>query len=175
MRQRLGVASVLLKDPELLVLDEPANGLDPQGMNALRMLLRRLGDEGRTVFVSSHLLGEVEQLCDEVAVIDRGRCVAQGRLAHLLRREHRARIRVHGGARTALTVLRAAGIPCEEGPDGTLRVRVDAADAWHITRVLADHGIYVGELDLARETLEDRYLELVTSGCERAALGTWGR
>lgn len=84
-RQRLGIAAAaLLKDPELLVLDEPANGLDPAGIREVRTLLRRLGDEGRTVFVSSHLLAEVEQVCDRVAIIARGRTVAAGRVADVL-------------------------------------------------------------------------------------------
>src|SRR6188508_642128 len=78
MRQRLGIAIALLKDPELLVLDEPANGLDPAGIREVRELVRHLGAEGRTVFLSSHLLGEVEQVCDEVAIVSGGRTVAQG-------------------------------------------------------------------------------------------------
>ena len=78
MRQRLGIAAALLPDPELLVLDEPANGLDPAGIVEMRGLLRRLGEEGRTVFLSSHQLNEVEQICDHVAVIVQGRCVASG-------------------------------------------------------------------------------------------------
>lgn len=84
MRQRLGIVAALLKDPELLVLDEPANGLDPAGIREVRTLLRRLCDEGRTVFVSSHLLAEVEQVCDRVAIFARGRTVAAGRVADVL-------------------------------------------------------------------------------------------
>src|SRR4051794_7915514 len=84
MRQRLGLAAALLKDPALLVLDEPANGLDPAGIREVRELLRGLGAEGRTVFVSSHLLSEVEQTCDAVAILDRGRCVTQGAVAEVL-------------------------------------------------------------------------------------------
>lgn len=78
MRQRLGIAAALLKDPELLILDEPANGLDPEGIVEVRHLLRRLAIEGRTVFVSSHQLAEVQQMCDQVAVLAHGRCVAAG-------------------------------------------------------------------------------------------------
>ncbi len=175
MKQRLGVASVLLKDPELLVLDEPANGLDPHGISELRTLLRRLGDEGRTVFVSSHLLGEVEQLCDEVAIINEGRCVAQGRLANLLSVGHQARVRVHGSGRAARTLLESAGLPCVESTDGALLVRVEVEDAWWITKVLAEHGIFVTELDVARTTLEECYLELVTRSDDQASIGRWGR
>src|SRR5438874_6936427 len=83
MRQRLGVARVLLADPELLILDEPANGLDPAGILEFRGLIRRLVDEGRTVMLSSHLLDEVEKTCDAVAIVDRGQVVAQGTIAEL--------------------------------------------------------------------------------------------
>lgn len=85
MKQRLGLAMALLRQPQLLVLDEPSNGMDPAGMRDLRGLLRALADEGVTVFLSSHLLHEVEQLCDRVAVMAQGRLVAQGAVATLLR------------------------------------------------------------------------------------------
>ena len=84
MRQRLGVAIALLKDPELLILDEPANGLDPAGIREMRDLLRRLGDEGRTVFVSSHQLVEVQQVCDRVGIVVAGRMVATGTVAEVM-------------------------------------------------------------------------------------------
>ena len=89
MRQRLGLAQALLKDPELLILDEPANGLDPAGIKEIRELLRSLGDEGRTVFVSSHLLTEIQHTCDRVAILTRGRCVAAGTVDDVLQRGHR--------------------------------------------------------------------------------------
>ena len=110
MRQRLGLAAALLKDPELLVLDEPANGLDPAGIREIRVLLRRLGAEGRTVFVSSHLLSEVEQTCDSVAILRAGRCVAAGPVRQVL-----ARRRPAPGGRG-----RASG---RGGPDGRPRCR----------------------------------------------------
>ncbi len=78
MRQRLALAAALLKDPELLILDEPANGLDPAGIRHVRALIRELADEGRTVFLSSHILSEIEHTCDRVAILTRGRCVAHG-------------------------------------------------------------------------------------------------
>ena len=86
MRQRLALAAALLKDPALLILDEPANGLDPSGIREIRTLLRSLGAEGRTVFVSSHLLSEVEQTCDSVAILSAGRCIAAGPVADVLGR-----------------------------------------------------------------------------------------
>ena len=81
MKQRLGLAAALLKDPGLLILDEPTNGLDPAGMAEMRVLIRRLADEGRTVLLSSHLLGEIEQICDRVGVISQGRLVAERTVA----------------------------------------------------------------------------------------------
>src|SRR5438093_5185677 len=84
MRQRLGIGAALLKDPELLILDEPANGLDPAGIKEMRDLLRRLGDEGRTVFVSSHILSEVQHTADQVAILARGRAVAMGPVGDVL-------------------------------------------------------------------------------------------
>src|SRR5919108_5186571 len=87
MRQRLGIAAALLKDPALLILDEPANGLDPAGIKEVRDLLRRLGGEGRTVFVSSHILSEVQQTCDRVAILARGRCIATGAVSDVLATE----------------------------------------------------------------------------------------
>ncbi|MGH9153475.1 MAG: ABC transporter ATP-binding protein, partial [Acidimicrobiales bacterium] len=84
MRQRLGIAAALLKDPAVLILDEPANGLDPAGIKEIRQLVRRLGDEGRTVFVSSHLLTEIQATCDRVAILTRGRCVAAGPVDQVL-------------------------------------------------------------------------------------------
>ncbi|HEV8421258.1 MAG TPA: ATP-binding cassette domain-containing protein, partial [Actinomycetota bacterium] len=84
MKQRLGIAAALLKDPELLILDEPANGLDPAGIKEVRDLLRTLGAEGRTVFVSSHQLSEVQVMCDRVAILSRGRCVAAGPVGEVL-------------------------------------------------------------------------------------------
>src|SRR5918999_5708439 len=84
MRQRLGIAAALLKDPELVILDEPANGLDPAGIKEVRELVGLLGREGRTVFLSSHILSEVAQVCDQVAILSRGRCVAGGSVAEVL-------------------------------------------------------------------------------------------
>ena len=175
MRQRLGVASVLLKDPDLLVLDEPANGLDPSGMSALRTLLRRLGDAGRTVVVSSHLLAEIEQLCDEVAVMDHGARVAHGRLPELLGADERVRARVHGDTASACAALRATGMVCEVTVSGEVLVHVAPDDGWRVSRALADHGLYVTELGPVHRSLEDRYLELVADNRDDAAVEVWGR
>jgi ABC-2 type transport system ATP-binding protein len=111
MRQRLGLAAALLKDPEVLLLDEPANGLDPAGIKEVRDLLRGLGREGRTVFVSSHLLSEVRQTCDRVAILARGRCVAAGPVAQVLANGHGAGLLVRlDDLDRGRAVLKATGI-----------------------------------------------------------------
>ena len=160
MRQRLGIAAALLKDPALLVLDEPANGLDPAGIVQVRELVRSLGREGRTVFVSSHQLSEVRQMCDHVAILARGRCVAAGPVGEVLagRRAARLVVRVDdldGGA----AVLCEAGITAAVS-DGTIRVALDPAEAARVTRALADRGLYVTELRAEEADLETVFLEL---------------
>jgi ABC-2 type transport system ATP-binding protein len=164
MKQRLGVAAVLLKDPELLILDEPSNGLDPAGMREMRTLVRRLASEGRTVFVSSHLLSEVQQTCDRVAVVAGGRCVASGPVADLLRGAvSRYRIRVPGGQAErdrAVDVLHGEGRTVAPADDGRLVAEVGPDDAHQITRVLAEAGLYVAELSPVERSLEEVFLEL---------------
>jgi ABC-2 type transport system ATP-binding protein len=164
MKQRLGVAAVLLKDPHLLILDEPANGLDPAGMLEMRTMIRRLGAEGRTVFFSSHNLTEVQQTCDRVAVVARGRCVASGSVADLLRGEvSRYRVRVPGGiaeADHAVTLLRAQGMTVEPDDSGALLIGIGRGDAHEVTRLLAGAGIFLGELTPIERTLEEAFLEL---------------
>ena len=118
MRQRLGLAGALLKDPALLVLDEPVNGLDPAGIREIRELLRALGAEGRTVFLSSHLLSEVEQTCDRVAIIDRGRLVLSGRVDDVLAEAARPSLLVGLDDTVAAgEVLRRAGLDVEPAGD----------------------------------------------------------
>ncbi|KUJ37198.1 ABC transporter ATP-binding protein [Streptomyces albus subsp. albus] len=166
MRQRLGVAAALLKDPELLILDEPTNGLDPAGMAAMRDLISGLRREHRTVLLSSHLLTEVEQLCDRVAVIRQGRLVAEGTVAEL-------RAGAGGGGLTlradrperaaelvrALPVVRSAQVA-----DGELRVLVDPGEAAAVNRLLVEAGIEVSELRRHQVSLEDAFFELVGDG-----------
>ena len=102
MRQRLGLASALLGDPELLVLDEPTNGLDPAGMQEMRLFIRRLAEEeGKTVFLSSHLLHEVEQVCDRVLILNQGQVIAQGRVDDLLGQAHAVEMRITDAERAA--------------------------------------------------------------------------
>ncbi len=162
MRQRLGLAAALLKDPDLLILDEPANGLDPAGIRQVRELLCNLGREGRTVFVSSHLLAEVEQTCDRVAILHRGRCVAEGGVAEVLASAGPAGLRVTiDDLASGADVLRRAGLPVEP-VDGYLRVGVSPADAREVSRLLASAQLWVTELRSEDRTLEDLFLELTS-------------
>ena len=160
MRQRLGIAIALLKDPQLLVLDEPANGLDPSGIKEVRELLRSLGAEGRTVFVSSHLLSEVQQTCDRVAVLARGRCVASGRVDEVLeaRRSRGLVVRV-GNLERGLAALAEAGLAATL-EDGYLRVDVPPAEAERVTRALVRKRLYLTELRPEEISLEAVFLEL---------------
>jgi ABC-2 type transport system ATP-binding protein len=161
MRQRLGIAAALLKKPRLLILDEPGNGLDPAGIREVRELLRRLGDSGTTVFVSSHLLAEVEQVCDRVAIINHGRLVTSGSVADVVQRTHGAPtdvlVRVadlHGAA----TVLSTAGFQVRHGGDHLVITNVD--DPAYITCALSRGNHYVRELRPLAADLESVFLAL---------------
>ena len=161
MRQRLGLAGALLRQPELLILDEPTNGLDPRGIQEIRALLLGLNAKGTTVFLSSHLLAEVEQLCRRVGVVDRGRLVLQDSLATLR-------------APTGSVVVRtpdpewAAGLLDGEltGRDGD-RLVIRAADPAELNARLVKHGIRISELAEERRTLEDVVLAATTGSADR--------
>ena len=160
MRQRLGIAIALLKDPELLVLDEPANGLDPAGIKEVRDLLKGLGAEGRTVFVSSHILGEVQQVCDRVAILSRGRCVRAGPVDEVLSGGRRTGLVVRlADLQAGLAALAEAGIRAAPG-DGFIRVDLPPSDAEEVTRALARRRLYLTELRPEEASLEAVFLEL---------------
>jgi ABC-2 type transport system ATP-binding protein len=166
MRQRLGIARCLLADPELLILDEPTNGLDPAGITEFRSFVRDMVGEGRTVFLSSHLLDEVEKICDMVAIVDRGRILMQGTVAEMA-----------SGGRPSIAIgcddIAAAQRMLRDHPavadavevDGELRVTLsddtDAAVA-DVNRRLVEAGIAVHRLEPARVTLEERFLEVTS-------------
>ncbi|HEY1740403.1 MAG TPA: ABC transporter ATP-binding protein [Acidimicrobiia bacterium] len=164
MKQRLGVASVLLKRPDLLILDEPANGLDPAGIIEMRELVRALGAQGNTVFVSSHLLSEIEQTCDRVGIVDRGRIVSVGRVDELLKAgSSRYTVKVPGGVEArdrAMGVLTAHGWTVALDDDGDAVVDVEPERAHEITRWLASEGLYVNELTPVTRTLEEAFLAI---------------
>jgi ABC-2 type transport system ATP-binding protein len=178
MRQRLGIALALLGAPEVLVLDEPTNGLDPQGMRDVRLLLRRLADQGTTVFVSSHLLAEVEAMCDRVGVLARGRLVAEGPPSRLRPSGRRLRVEVDDAARARTLLAACPGVTEEEAPEparstgaplrgspdpsgGTLRLRLAApASPAAVNAALVQGGVAVSALVPVAERLEDVFLEL---------------
>jgi ABC-2 type transport system ATP-binding protein len=168
MRQRLGIGAALLKDPELLILDEPANGLDPAGIVEVRELLRSLGHEGRTVFVSSHILSEVQHTADRVAILSAGRAVAVGPVGEVLRagRAEGLLVRVDDPA-AGLRALAEAGIAAASD-DGILRVELPAAGAATVTKALADRGVYLSELRPDEADLETVFLELTRGIGEEA-------
>jgi ABC-2 type transport system ATP-binding protein len=149
----------LMKDPELLILDEPANGLDPPGILEVRTLMRGLAAEGRTVFVSSHILSEVEHACDRVAIVAHGKCIASGRVEELLRgATGRYRVRANDGR--APDVLARSGWTVKPDGDGTFVVDVGTAPSDTVTRALAEAGIFLSELTPVARSLEEVFLEL---------------
>ena len=164
MRQRLGIGAALLKDPELLILDEPANGLDPAGIKEVRDLIRLLGREGRTVFVSSHILSEVAQVCDRVAILSKGRCVATGSVAEVLERTGDSGVVLRSDDLTAArTILTNAGIETERRGD-LLRAGVPPGEAARVTESLAREGHFLTELRPDHADLETVFLELTGEG-----------
>jgi len=162
MRQRLGIATALLGDPRVLILDEPANGLDPAGIREVRDLVRRLGGEGRTVFLSSHLLAEVEQVCDQVAIIARGHTVAHGSVADVLADARPAAMWVRvGEVEAGAAALRRAGFTVDADADGDrMRVEVAPDDGERISRALVAEGHYPIELRPVETSLEDAFFAL---------------
>lgn len=168
MRQRLGIATALLGDPPVLMLDEPANGLDPEGIVWIRHLLRRLAREGRTVLVSSHLMNETAAFADHLLVLGRGRLLADTPVQDFIEQHTHARVRVRTGepARLRATLL-AQGYPVAEDADG--RWVVEGARAEQIGALAAREGIPVLELTDERASLEQAYLALTTDEAEFAA------
>jgi len=165
MRQRLAIACTLIKDPDLLIFDEPANGLDPEGIVQVRELIRSLGAEGRTVLVSSHILSEIKQTADQVAILSRGRTSASGPVGSFFAEEERPGLVVRiSDAVRALSILEAAGIDAvrTDGDGDGLRVSCPPAEAERVTRTLADAGVYVREIRPDGSDLESAYLRLTS-------------
>lgn len=168
MKQRLGVAAALLKDPELLILDEPTNGLDPAGMVDMRGLIRTLGLGGRTVLLSSHLLGEVEQICDRVGVIRNGKLVVEGTVAEL-RGGAGLLLRADPLDRTRRLAEEVYGAEHVRVVDDGLVLAIDPAQAGEITQRLVAGGVVVRELRPMERSLETAFLELTGEGEVRDA------
>ncbi len=168
MRQRLGVAACLLGDPELLILDEPMNGLDPAGMASMRTMIKVLVGEGRTVMLSSHLLDEVERTCDAVAIVDRGRVIRQGPIDELLHGTADIVVQVDcDESASAARVIEEAGIALSAADSGTgltITLRADSGReaVAEINRRLVEAGITVYSLREVRTTLEDWFLSVTS-------------
>ncbi|MFD3405602.1 ABC transporter ATP-binding protein [Kribbella sp. NPDC058693] len=159
MKQRLAIAATLLKEPDLLIFDEPTNGLDPAGIREIRETMRGLGDQGKTVLVSSHILAEVEQVADTVSIIGHGRLLASGTVAEVIGGSTAPTVKVavdnHGAATRILT---AAGMIVRA--DGNYLLVEGAPDPADVTRRLAHQELYVSELVPVRADLESVFLEL---------------
>lgn len=161
MKQRLGIASALLGDPEVLVLDEPTNGLDPRGVAEMRELIRKLGGRGSTILLSSHMLGEVEQVCDRVGVMSQGHMVSEGGVGELRGQNDEVKVRAEP-VEEALRVAREAGFEAagEVGPDGALRLVAAGDSVPELVERLVGSGVRLYELCPARRSLEEAYLEV---------------
>lgn len=164
MRQRLGIAAALLQPRDLLVLDEPTNGLDPQGTREVRHLITQLGHDGVTVFVSSHLLSEVSQICSHVGVMSVGRMVWQGALAELAAQQ-RVRVRVTTGAPDdAVRVLRGLGLDEVRMVEGGADAVLGRAAPEEVVTALVEAGVGVREFHVEQPSLEDMFVALTGEG-----------
>jgi len=159
MKQRLGVAAALIKEPDLLILDEPTNGLDPQGMIDMRNLIVELGKGSRTVLVSSHLLGEVEQMCTRIGVIQKGRLVAEGTIDEL-RGATTLSVRADPVPHAQEVLTRMLGADSVSQADGVFNLKVDPARAAEVNRELVTAGVAVSELVAGQKSLEEIFIEL---------------
>jgi len=170
MKQRLGIAAALVKDPELLILDEPTSGLDPAGTKEVRELIPKLAAEGRTIFLCSHLLHEVELTCQRVAIIKQGSILAMGRVDELLRRGKVLQVRVdEGESAKAAAVLRSLPWVASAAVDGDyILVEAPVERAKEVTAALAGQGIYLSEMRAQDTSLESFFLEVT----EEAKNGT---
>lgn len=166
MKQRLGIAAALLPDPELLVLDEPTNGLDPAGIHEVRAFMRQLGRQGKTVFVSSHLLTEVERMCDHVIVLDKGRLVFQGTTRQLLSRGSGLTLAPEDIRMTKRLagICRAAGHQVEEGPDAVTVHGAGPGVAAALNRAAFQAGIVLREIHAGGSDLEQTFLSMTGEG-----------
>ena len=163
MKQRLGLAYALLGDPEILILDEPTNGMDPAGMAEIRDLVRRLGTGGRTVLLSSHLLHEVEAVCDSVAILSRGKLIAQGDVSELVKSGEQVQLRTTDDAKAKEVLSMVDWVSEVEEEEGYLVASAPSSRSGELTAALSGAGVYVTEMRPRAKSLEQYFLE-VTGG-----------
>ena len=162
MRQRLGIALAILGKPDLVLMDEPTNGLDPQGMKEVRDLISRLSREvGLTVFLSSHLLHEVEQICTRIAVVNKGRVIESGKVTDLLRQSESYDVHAHPTNAASEAISRLGWASVEASEDGMLSVRLTGGSAAELNKALVEGGAAVSALIPRRPSLEELYLRLM--------------
>ena len=159
MKQRLGVAAAMLKDPDLLILDEPTNGLDPQGMAEMRKLIKEIGQGDRTVLLSSHLLGEVEQICDRVGVISNGRLVKQSTVQDLIGEEG-VLVRAQPIDQAQELLTKMFGIDAISRQDGAIHLKTKPENSVQVNRMLMAAGVDVSELRTFERSLEEVFFQL---------------
>ncbi|MET9869455.1 ABC transporter ATP-binding protein [Streptomyces sp. NPDC006129] len=165
MGQRLGIAAALLGDPRILMFDEPVNGLDPEGIHWIRTLMKSLAAQGRTVFVSSHLMSEMALTADHLVVIGQGRLLADTSMADFIARNSRSYVRVRSPQRERLLdVLHQAGVVAVESGEGVLEVDGDKAE--HVGELAAQHGITLHELSPQQASLEEAFMRLTAESVE---------
>jgi ABC-2 type transport system ATP-binding protein len=165
MRQRLGIAAALLRDPQLLLLDEPATGLDPAGMRDMRILIRRLADQGMTVLLSSHLLNEVEEVCNRVAIVRSGAIVYEGTIDELARGAGTSyRLATTDDVRAAEICRAQPGIADVGSAHGKIVFTADEAGAAELSRALVEAGVLIREMAPQTVTLEDLFFSLTEDG-----------
>ena len=171
MGQRLGIAAALLGDPGVLLLDEPVNGLDPEGVAWIRALLRSLAAEGRTVLVSSHLMSEMESTADRLVIIGRGRLITQAPIGELLAAGSGSYVKVRSPQAAELAaLLEGSGATVLRQDDGTLAVTGASTDA--IGELARANGFTLAELSAQQASLEDRYMELTRDSADYRTAGT---
>jgi ABC-2 type transport system ATP-binding protein len=160
MKQRLSIAGALLNNPELVILDEPTNGLDPAGMKEIRELIKSLGKEGTTIFLSSHLLHEVEQVCDHLAIVKEGKVMTQGETSRLLQRGGILQLKVTDIDKAVAILKSMKWISSVTKENDTIQVTVPPERAPEISALLAKNDVFVSEMKSKESTLESFFLEV---------------
>lgn len=164
MKQRLGIAQALLHDPELIILDEPTDGVDPLGRREIRELMQRLKDQGHSIFLNSHLLGEVELICDRVAILQQGKLVREGTIADLTRQKGRYEIALAPGQQFPVEAIRQGGYTVDPVPEKPGLFEVSASDEKTIdpvVRLLMERGLSLRHLVEKKQSLEEAFLATV--------------